>query len=495
MSLNESKLSETNEGTEVAMIRTLTLTIAERLEFYHQEHLLHGWESLSNQQQSALASELEQVDFDHLLQLFEDQRSGKTSHLETPQQMASRAKPPSALIRQPRTDADQAAWRAAEARGEQLLAEGRVGAILVAGGQGTRLGFDHPKGMFPIGPVSNATLFQLFCEQILARSVRAGKPIPYYIMTSDATHAETVEFFQQHRNFGLPDSDVHFFRQGTMPAIDAKTGKLLMAGPGQLAMSPDGHGGLLQALQKSALLDDMNERGIDFLYYHQVDNPLAIAVDPAYLGWHALEGADVSTKVVAKTGPEEKMGVTVDIDGLTQIIEYSDLPREAAHRLNAAGELELWAGSTAIHVFSREFLNRLTAAQWNLPFHVAHKAVSHLAPETGDIVSPKEPNAFKFERFIFDVLPEARKALVVEADRKREFAPLKNATGVHSADDVKRSLVAVFRDWLNVAGVAVPGETPVEISPLVALDAREFAAKVRSGLQPVEAGTGLQWKP
>jgi UDP-N-acetylglucosamine/UDP-N-acetylgalactosamine diphosphorylase len=238
----------------------------------------------------------------------------------------------------------------------------------------------------------------------------------------------------------------------------------------------------------------MNERGIDFLYYHQVDNPLAIVVDPAYLGWHALEGADVSTKVVAKSGPEEKMGVAVDVDGLTQIIEYSDLPKEAAHRLNAAGELELWAGSTAIHIFSREFLNRLTAAQWNLPFHVAHKAVPHMAAETGDIVAPKEPNAYKFERFIFDVLPEARKALVVEADRKREFAPLKNASGVHSADDVKCSLVAVFRDWLTTAGVKIPADTAVEISPLVAIDAPEFAAKVQSGLQPVKSDAGLLWK-
>jgi UDP-N-acetylglucosamine/UDP-N-acetylgalactosamine diphosphorylase len=476
------------------MIRALTLTIAERLEFYHQEHLLQGWETLPIERQSAFARELEQIDFDQLVGLFQDQQSGRAASAETPAQMAFRAQPPAALIRQPKSDADRARWQLAHARGEQLLKEGRVAAILVAGGQGTRLGFDRPKGMFPIGPVSNATLFQLFCEQILARSRHARQPIPYYIMTSDATHADTVQFFAGHRNFGLPAEDVVFFQQGTMPAVDATTGRLLLSAPGQLAMSPDGHGGLLQALQKANLLDEMAQRGIDFLYYHQVDNPQAIVVDPAYLGWHALEGADVSTKVVAKTGPEEKMGVAVDIDHQTQIIEYSDLPNEVAERRNAAGELDLWAGSTAIHVFSREFLSRLTSAQWGLPFHVAHKAVPYYNPETGAYVSPEQPNAFKFERFIFDVLPEARKALVVEADRNREFAPLKNASGPHSPSDVKRRLVALHSGWLTDAGVEVPSDTAVEISPLIAVDAAELAIKLKAGIQPTKVDSGLHWK-
>lgn len=476
------------------MIRALTLTIAERLEFYHQEHLLRGWESLPKEQQLAFARQLEQIDFDELIGLFQDQRSGRAARAESPAQKAFRAKPPAALIRQPRSDLERVKWQTAYAHGEQLLREGRVAAILVAGGQGTRLGFDHPKGMFPIGPVSDASLFQLFCEQILARSRHAGKPIPYYIMTSEATHAETVEFFADNHHFGLPRSDVVFFQQGTMPAVDASTGSLLLSAPGALAMSPDGHGGLLQALQKAQLIEDMERRGIDYLYYHQVDNPQAIVVDPSYLGWHALEGADVSTKVVSKSGPEEKMGVAVDVDGLTQIIEYSDMPKEVTERRNSAGELELWAGSTAIHIFSREFLNRLTAAQWGLPFHVAHKAVPYYNPEKGQSESPVQPNAYKFERFIFDVLPEARKALIVEADRNREFAPLKNASGAHSPPDVKRSLVELYRSWLKQAGVEVPSDTAVEISPLVALDGAELAGKLQSGAQPAQSNSGLYWK-
>jgi len=486
---------ETNEGTEVSVIRALTLTIAERLEFYHQEHLLQGWEALPRERQAEFARQLEQVDFDQLTDLLDSQKSGRAAEQESPAQLARRATPPAFLIRQPQSDLDAARWQSAQTRGEEILREGRVGTILVAGGQGTRLGFDHPKGMFPIGPVSNAPLFQLLCEQLLARSRRAGQPIPYYIMTSDATHAETVDFFVQHHYFGLPESDVKFFQQGLMPAVDASTGRLMLAEPGRLAMSPDGHGGLLQALQTSGMLQDMEQRGVDFLYYHQVDNPQAIVVDPEFLGWHSLEGAEVSTKVVAKTSAEEKMGVVVDVDGVNQIIEYSDMPLEIAQRRNAAGELELWAGSTAIHVFSREFLARLVAAKWTLPFHIAHKAVPFFDPATGQTVTPPQPNAFKFERFIFDVLPKARKALVVQANRAREYAPVKNASGANSPSEVKGSLSDLYRGWLASAGMSVPERTPVEISPLVALDPAELATQLKSGRQPTETLDGLLFSP
>lgn len=473
------------------MIRVLPLTITERLDFYRQEHLLAGWDLLPAEQQAAFTAQLETIDFDHLVNLLDQQKLNPSSMGESPAQRARRAQAPSSLVRQPESAADQVRWRAATEHGEQLLREGKVGAILVAGGQGSRLGYEHPKGMFPLGPVSEASLFQLLCEQLLARARRAECSIPYYVMTSDATHQETIAFFEQHEYFGLPSSDVQFFPQGNMPAVDAQTGQLLLSQPGQLAMSPDGHGGLLGALQAARLLDDMRERGIEYLYYHQVDNPLAIVCDPAYLGWHAEHAAEVSTKVVAKLSPEDKMGVAVDVDGVTQIIEYSDLPMDVAQRRTASGELELWAGSTAIHIFNLEFLQRLVTGPWELPFHIAHKAVPYHAPGQG-IVNPSQPNAYKFERFIFDILPQARKALIVEADRKREFNPLKNAEGVHSPDDVRRSLVDMHRDWARRAGRPIPDHTAVEISPLVALDTDDFATQVDQ-IPPQETDRGLLW--
>ena len=474
------------------MIRILPLTIAERLDFYHQDHLLTGWDELSPAQQATFAAQLESVEFDQLTDLISQQKSHQSSTEETPAQRAYRAKPPSSLVRLPRTVAEQAEWKVAEQRGEELLRAGKVGAILVAGGQGTRLGYDHPKGMYPLGPVSDAPLFQLLCEQLLARSRRAGQSIPYYIMTSDATHEETVEFFQQHRYFGLPQKDVYFFQQGNMPAVDAESGQLLLSAAGQLAMSPDGHGGLLGALSSAGLLENMHERGVDYLYYHQVDNPLAIVCDPAYLGWHEQSGAEVSTKVIAKRSAAEKMGIAVDVDGVTQIIEYSDLPDEVAQRTTATGDLELWAGSTAIHIFSREFLDRLAYGAWQLPFHIAHKAVpSYVAGE--GLKTPAKPNAYKFERFIFDILPQASKALIVEADRTREFNPLKNADGVHSPDDVRQSLVNLHRGWAQQSGWEIPADTPLEISSLVALDAGEIASEGGRRISPQKSERGWLW--
>jgi len=323
--------------------------------------------------------------------------------------------------------------------------------------------------MFPIGPVSDKPMFQLLAEQVIARGRQAGVTIPCYVMTSAATHDDTVAFYEANDYFGLDPADVRFFQQGWMLAVDPDTGRLLMADKGELATSPDGHGGMLAALAKADLIEDMRRRGIDVLFYHQVDNPLCRVCDPAFLGFHDAFQSEATTKVVAKTGPEERMGVVVDIDGRTQIIEYSDLPDDVAAQRDATGDLKFWAGSTAIHIFNRDFIERLTAGGIALPFHTAHKKVPHLRDD-GNFVEPEQPNAYKFERFIFDALPLADKTLVIEASRDDEFNPLKNAEGVNSPDDVRDSLVALHRRWLRAAGHDVPDDAVVEISPLLAVD-------------------------
>src|SRR5262249_23868118 len=306
---------------------------------------------------------------------------------------------------------------------------------------------------------------------------RAAARIPYYVMTSLATHHETITFFEAHRYFGLDPADVQFFRQGNMPAIDRRSGRLLLAEKHELALNPDGHGGILAALDRARLLEDLRRRGIDYVYYHQVDNPLARVCDPAFLGFHAERGSEVSSKVVAKLTPEERMGIVVDVDGRTQIIEYSDLPAEMAARRDARGEILLWAGRPAMDDFSRSFLERLRDRKTSPPFHRAVKKVPFI-DEAGRRVEPETENAVKFERFIFDVLPLARRSLVVEALREDEFCPLKNKAGDFSARHVQDSLSRQYRSWLSAAGVAVPADLPVEISPLYALDAEELASKI-----------------
>jgi len=436
--------------------------------------VLRFWHELSSEQRQTLVRQIEQLD----LSQFERMTKADDSLVESPARMALRAVPPAQLVRAGALgDRDKEAWTAARETGEALLRAGRVGVILVAGGEGTRLGFPHPKGEFPLGATSGKTLFQLLAEQVVARSKRAGKSIPYYVMTSHATHDETVAFFERHRHFGLARGEVHFFCQGNMPAVDRESGRLLLSAKHELALNPDGHGGFLAALDRVNLLEDMRRRGIDFLFYHQVDNPLVRVCDPAFLGFHAERRSEVSTKVVAKLAPEERMGVVVDVDGRTQIIEYSDLPAEVAARRSPQGELLHWAGSTAIHIFDRSFLERLTTAHVELPFHRAVKKVSYV-DDTGQLVEPATENAVKYERFIFDVLPLAERSLVVEALREDEFCPLKNKTGDFSPEHVRAGMSRRFAGWLRSAGVAVADDLPVEISPRYALDAEELAAKI-----------------
>lgn len=443
-----------------------------------QEHVLVHWDKLNPAAQRELAAEIRGIDLEQLNQLYHS----VASHQDWAA-LAKRAESPPAF----RLAGHNAQFSPEEARqrGEATLARAEVGVVIVAGGQGTRLGFDHPKGMYPIGPVSEASLFQILIEQIVARARHYGVSIPLYLMTSDATHEETVAFLADNRNFGLPERDLHIFRQGTMPAVDARTGNILLAAPGHLSLSPDGHGGMLAALVRSGSLADAKRRGLRYLFYSQVDNPLAPICDPLFVGYHILAGSELSTLVVAKRTSREKVGNVVSIDGKLAIIEYSDLnhlPDEIVEKKTDQGEPVFWAGNTAIHVFNTEFLERMAHTAGSLPFHIARKAVAHI-DEHGRRVEPKQPNAIKFERFIFDLLPHAEHGIVVEVDEERTFAPVKNAPGEksQSPEIVRQQMVNLHREWLEQAGCRVEGDAPVEISPLFALDANELARKLPPG--------------
>jgi UDP-N-acetylglucosamine/UDP-N-acetylgalactosamine diphosphorylase len=338
--------------------------------------------------------------------------------------------------------------------------------------------------MYPVGPVSGKSLFQMHAEKVLATQRRYGKPVPFLVMTSPATDAETRRFFAEHHYFGLPAEEVIFFQQGTMPSLDLATGKLLLEQRGQLFLSPDGHGGTLTALADSGLLDQLKQRGVRHVFYFQVDNPLVKIADPTFLGHHLRNRAEASSKIVAKREPLEKVGMFAQVDGRCTMIEYSDLPEALARQTDETGRLRLWAANPAIHIFEMAFLERVTRGTQRIPFHVAKKKVPHL-DEKGQAVQPSRENALKFERFIFDVLPLAERWLLVEALRHDEFAPLKNATGADSPESVRHALCNQAAEWLERAGVKVPRDadgnvTPlVEISPLLALDAEEAAAKLK----------------
>lgn len=437
-----------------------------RLEPHGQHHLLQFWNELDEAGRKQLAQQIGPIDLALMADLFRQATAAQDWAA-----LARRAEPPPAIRLADRARGSFTAQEARD-RGARALEAGEIGVLLTAGGQGSRLGFDKPKGMFPIGPVSSASLLQIHLEKALAAERRYGAAVPVYMMTSPVTHEEQVAFLEEHQRFGLPQDDLVVFCQGTMPAVDAKTGKLLLADKGELFLSPNGHGGTVAALADSGAIEHMRRRGVRHLFYLQVDNPLAPIADPEFIGYHLLTDSELTSMAVAKQTPRDKLGNFVSVDGRVQVIEYSDFPDDVAERRDAEGGLVFWAGSIAVHVFAVEFLERALQLRDALPYHVAHKKVPHL-DASGRPVVPSQPNALKFERFIFDLLPHAENAIVIEYAERDVFAPLKNAPGADrdTPEYVRRLMCNQYRGWLEEAGVAIADGVKVELSPLWALDA------------------------
>lgn len=437
-------------------------TALKKLRSHGQEHVLAWWPELTASERRELLEQVAAIDCEELGRLY--QRRQQEQALPAAERIAPLPRP------EPGTDQHRAL-------GEAAFRAGHVAFLVVAGGQGSRLGFEHPKGMFPVGPVSGKSLFQIHAEKILALQRRHHSPLPFLIMTSPATHQETVNFFQQHENFGLHPDDVWFFQQGTMPALDLATGKLLLESKGRLFLSPNGHGGTLTGLADSGLLGHLRQLGVRTVYYFQVDNPLVNLADAGFIGGHLAAQAQVSSKVVPKAHPLEKVGNFVLREGRCAMIEYSDLPEALAKETDEQGRPRLWAGNPAIHLFDADFLHEVTQEADRIPWHLAKKKVPFL-DEHGQTAAPAQENALKFERFIFDVLPQAERWTIKETTRADEFEPLKNATGPDSPETVKRAISSEAARSLRNAGVTVSDDVPVEISPLFALDAAELARKV-----------------
>ena len=434
----------------------------QRLAECGQEHVLEYWKGLSKAERSALLAQIATIDPKGVKACASALRGGGAAAVDTSRGLAPKV-----------AELKGAALARAVAAGERELKAGRVAALLVAGGQGSRLGYDGPKGCYSIGPVTGAPLFHFHARKILARSRRYGKPIPFYVMTSEANNAATVECFRANGYFGLDPKDVFFFTQGMWPGM-MKDGKIILDAPGHIFMSPDGHGGLLAALKRSGALDDMKRRGIKSVFFFQVDNPLVEIADPAFVGYHVLERSEYSLKLCAKRDPFEKVGMPMLVGGRYRMVEYTEMTKEQCLR-KKGGRLYYLYGSPAIHVFDRAFLAREAAKA--MPIHLAFKKIPFVAG--GKVVKPAEPNGYKFEKFIFDILPNARRAAFLAFAQKDEFSPVKNAEGNDSPATCRADMRAKWARMLADAGVKVPESMPLEIDPAYALDAADL---VRRGL-------------
>ncbi len=433
-----------------------------------QAHLFEDWGELDAPGRERLLDELEAVDFGSL--------PGLRAQLEPRAQALPSLEPPSVFPLQ-RGPGEQVRAKAAIERGRDLLARGRIGCILVAGGQASRLGFEGPKGAFRLGPVSGWSLFEIHARRLRAAQQRHGKPLPWYVMTSPANEQATRAYFAEHGHFGLDPGEVFFFSQGMMPAMDLD-GRLLRSGPGRLFLAPNGHGGVLSALRGSGALDDARRRGLEHFSYLQVDNPLAPPADPLFLGLHAGERAGMSSKVVAKRDAAEKVGVLGRIDGWMGCIEYSDLPAELREKRDGRGRLVFDAGNMAVHVLSVDFVDELTREGTRLPWHVARKRMT-----VWDGGAMREIEGAKFETFVFDALSRSERSVTLEVERAREFSPVKNRDGEDSPRSARRDLCRLHAGWVAAAGLPLPsadaeGVHPVEVDPLVAEDEVGFRASL-----------------
>ena len=396
---------------------------------------------------------------------------------------------PAPYIALPEHGGDPDQWAAAWDAGSAAIQAGRVGAFTVAGGQGTRLGYDGPKGTYPVTPVREKTLFQVFAEKIARSGERFGVTLPWYILTSEINNDATIAAFASADYFGLPKDSVHFIVQGLVPAVDGG-GNILLAEKGKIAMTPDGHGGSLRALVRSGAVDTMRAQGVDIVSYFQVDNPIVQCIDPAFIGFHVLGQSELSSKMVPKAYALEKVGHFCRQDGKALVVEYSDMPESMQEATAEDGELRFKAGSVAIHIFDREFIDRVggDGAGAKLPFHRANKKIPHV-DTAGHSVEPDEPNGIKFEMFVFDALPLAKNPVIIEAAREDDFSPVKNAEGVDSPQSCQEDQLRMFARWLKAAGVAIETDATglpaltFEISHRFAADEADFVAQWAS-LEP-----------
>ncbi len=435
-----------------------------------QEHIFRYWNDLDRFSRDKLMEQVRELDFGLLRKLWrmclnEKRTKHRSMHLE-----------PAEFIPIPGTEEERR--RAAEAgeRGEQVIREGKVGAFLVAGGQGTRLGFAGPKGMFPAGPVTGKTLFEMHAEKIRAAIERYGTSIPWYIMTSETNDEETRCFFEEKRFFGIPENDICFFMQRMIPALDVN-GKLILDAKDHIFTSPNGHGGSLLALVESGAVNDMKQRGTEFLSYFQVDNVLIKIIDPCFIGYHVMAKAEMSSKMLLKRDPDEKVGVFGLRDGRLNVIEYSDLSEADKYARHPSGQLIYGAGSIAIHLINVAFVEEEVNNGFKLPYHIAFKKIPFISKE-GKTILPETANGYKFETFVFDALGDTTRSVVMEVERGEEFSPIKNREGEDSHMTAVRDLSRYFGEWLQASGVLVPVDEEgnvtarIEISPLFA-DSRD----------------------
>ncbi|KAL8836629.1 MAG: hypothetical protein Q9170_002852 [Blastenia crenularia] len=446
-----------------------------------QEQVFTFYDELSTVEKAGLFERLKSFDPNYINEITEKALHPPKSHNED-QEVTLDPLPDTATASiLDSKDEDIQSWYSS---GLELVSKGQVAVVLMAGGQGTRLGSSDPKGCFNIGLPSQKSLFQIQAERIwkvqqLAEKESGKKDIaiPWYVMTSGPTRLPTEGFFEEHKNFGLNKDNVSIFEQGVLPCI-SNDGKILLESKAKVAVAPDGNGGIYQALLTSNVRTDMRKRGIQHIHAYCVDNCLVKVADPVFIGFAASKDVDIATKVVRKRNAKEPVGLILQKNGKPDVVEYSEIDNATAEAKdsNKPDLLKFRAANIVNHYYSFRFLETIEDWAHKLPHHVARKKIPCVKIETGEIIRPEKPNGIKLEQFVFDVFPltSLDKFACMEVKREDEFSPLKNAkgTGEDDPDTSKQDILNQGRRWVQNVGGSVesetaPEETGVEVSPLV----------------------------
>lgn len=405
------------------------LATKEILKKYGQEHLLSNYEKLSNEDKNRLLNDILTIDFGEISKLYE-----QTKH---------KIKLENCKI-EPIEHVDKAKLSNEEIQkyseiGIEQIKKGKLAAVTMAGGQGTRLGHNGPKGTFDLGLDSHKSIFEILCDTLKLARKKYGVVVPWYIMTSDENNDETVEFFEKNNYFDYPKEAVKFFIQGEMPMINTE-GKILLNEEGLIKQAGAGHGAIFEAMRKNGIIYEMQNKGIEWVFIGGVDNVLVKMVDPVLIGLSIERNVLAAGKSVVKANPHEKVGVFCKKDGKPSVIEYSEISNELAEAVDEKGELLFGESHILCNQFNIKILEEL--AKNKLPYHVAFKKATYM-DEKGNIISPTEPNAYKFEAFIFDAFSSIPEMLVMRVKREEEFAPVKNAEGVDSPETARK----LYKDY------------------------------------------------
>ena len=383
------------------------------LKKYGQEHLLNHYDGLSEEKKKELLEQINNIDFELVNDLYNSTKQTKTKNDDKIEAIDY-------LDKFKLNDE----YKYYENIGKKAIKEGKLAAVTMAGGQGTRLGHNGPKGTYDIGLDSHKSLFELLCDNLKEEGKKYGVTIPWFIMTSRENNKDTVEFFEKHRYFGYQkNKNIFFFEQGELPMMDTE-GKILIGEDGLVKLAADGHGGIYESLVKTKMTNKMRELGVEWVFIGGVDNCLVKMVDPVLMGIAIDKKVTVACKSVVKDNPHEKVGVFCRRNGKPNVIEYSEITDEMAEAVDENGELLYGESHILCNLFSIDAIERMGAEP--LPYHVAYKKAKYIDKD-GNLVVPDSPNAYKFEAFLFDAFGEVDDMAILRVKREEEFAPVKNS--------------------------------------------------------------------